>query len=191
MLHGARDLRTGCELGRAALEAAARAARSEIVREFPIGSIADCLAAAEALDPLQQEGFVVVDGAFRRVKIKSPRYVILHHLKGEATPRRAIELWQTGETGELLATFPEMTQAISPIQDRLEDLAAQAVADFRRHRGLPDRKAFALAVRDLPWSSVLFRLLGQADPTVDDARAIMRRQSLAALERMLDAQSSG
>ena len=38
--------------------------------------------AAKALDPIRQEGFVAVDKDFRRLKIKSPAYVALHHLQG-------------------------------------------------------------------------------------------------------------
>ncbi len=185
VLHGARDLVTGRELSRVELESFASAARCEVVREFPIRSIADCLVAADALDPLQQEGFVVVDGGFSRVKIKSPCYVILHHMKGEATPRRAVELWQTGETGELLAHFPEMAGTITPIQDQLDAVASQAVEDFYENRARPSRKEFALAIKDRPWAFVLFRMLDHDAPTIDDAKAIMRRQTTAALERML------
>lgn len=185
VLHGARALVTGRELARVELEALARAASCEVVREFPICSIADCLIAADALDPLQQEGFVVVDAHFSRVKIKSPRYVILHHMKGEATPRRAVELWQTGETGELLAHFPEMAGTVTPIQDQLDSVAAQAVKDFYENRARPSRKEFALAIKDRPWATVLFRMLDHEAPTIDDVKAIMRRQTTAALERML------
>ena len=90
VLHGARDLATGRELNRTQLEASASHSRCELVREFPLRSIADCLAAAEALDPIRQEGFVVVDGAFHRVKIKSPqvRDPPPHEGRGDATPCR-------------------------------------------------------------------------------------------------------
>lgn len=52
VLHGARDL-SGQELSADDLARAARAAHCEVVREFPITSIAECLRAAEMLDPLQ------------------------------------------------------------------------------------------------------------------------------------------
>jgi hypothetical protein len=184
VLHGARFLDSGEELSPAALVMAAADMHCELAREFGIGSIADCLAAADALDPIQQEGFVVVDAQFRRVKIKSPRYVILHHMKGEATVRRAIELWQTGEAGELLAHFPEMRAGIQPVHDALDNIATQAVQDFEANRAHPSRKAFALAVKDRPWAVVLFRMLSDGH-TLDDAKAIMRRQTTSTLERMV------
>ncbi len=194
VLHGARDLDTGRELSRGALAATANLSRLELVREFPLSSARDCVAAAEALDPLRQEGFVVVDQAFGRVKIKSPRYVTLHHLRGEATTRRAIELWQTGETGELLASLPELAEIILPIQERLDQIAARAVADFAvvRHAS-SGRREFARAVQGKPWAPVLFRLLDRddpADPTIDDAKTILRRHGVAALEKMLLAEEA-
>lgn len=185
VLHGARWLESGVELARAELASQALALSCELVNEYSIGTVDGCIAAAETLDPLKQEGFVVVDANFNRVKIKSPRYVILHHLKGEATPRRAIELWQTGETDELLNSFPEFRPVIEPVQGALETIAEQCVKDFAENMPRASRKDFALAVKDRPWSSVLFKMIGTERPDADTAKAIMRRQTLASLERML------
>jgi len=184
VLHGARDLEGG-EMHHNDLGLLADKLGWEHVADHPISTVADCLAAAEALDPLKQEGFVVVDASFNRVKIKSPRYVILHHLKGEATPRRAIELWQTGETEELLNSFPEFKPVIEPIHADLDLIAAQCVKDFEENMPRASRKEFAMAVKDRPWSSVLFRMLGEERHDVETAKAIMRRGSLQSLERML------
>jgi hypothetical protein len=185
VLHGARTY-AGEELPMAALESFGRAFNWEVVKSFPISSIADCLAAAETLDPIASEGFVVVDAKFNRVKIKSPRYVLLHHMKGEATPRRAIELWQTGETSELLGHFPEMAAQIVPVQQRLERIAAEAAADTIKAMAVAEtRKDFAAKVKDKPWSSVAFKLYG-SEPTFANALTVMRGSSLAALERMLE-----
>ncbi len=186
VLHGVRHNITGEEYGADYGKAVADSMGCEYVRSFPISSIQDCLKAAEELDPISQEGFVVVDGAFNRVKIKSPRYVILHHMKGDATPRRAIELWQTGETQELLTHFPEMAAQIQPVQNDLDEIARLAILDYQ---GAPQtsRKDFALAVKDLQWSAVLFRILtDKLEPTVDTAKRVMRNLHLAALERMLE-----
>jgi hypothetical protein len=185
VLHGARCLRTGVEMTRAELLDAGVHMRCETVAEFPIGTIDACLAAAEALDPIKQEGFVVVDSNFNRVKIKSPRYITLHHLKGEATPRRAIELWQSGDAGELLVHFPEFRPVIEPVHERLDDIARQASSEHEEAlcRSF-DRKSYAAMATRYPFSAVMFRMLTDGTATVDDAKAIMRRMSLAALERM-------
>lgn len=188
VLHGARDVETGVEIPHRSLTAIADACNWEVVKTFPLATPADCLAAAEALDPLNTEGFVVVDAQFNRVKIKSPRYVVLHHMKGASTTRRAIELWQTGETAELLAHFPEMSATITPVHDALDSAAVSAVADYEFHRVLPTRKDFALAVKDRPWSAVTFKLYSISSPAdVAESKKIMRSLSLAALERIVEA----
>lgn len=186
VLHGSRHLATGREWSTTELADTAKAFNWELVKSYPITSIADCLAAAEALDPIACEGFIVVDAAFNRVKIKSPRYVLLHHMKGEATLRRSIELWQTGETGELLSHFPEMAPQILPVHERLDRLAEKAAEGTAWASPAATRKDFALAVKNQPWASVAFKLYGN-EVTPDAAKAVMRASSLAALERMLEA----
>jgi hypothetical protein len=184
VLHGVRDVNAGVEWSHGDLCSLGTDYGWEVVKTYPIGTIEDALFMANALDPLVNEGFVVVDGKFNRVKIKSPRYVVLHHMKGEATPRRAIELWQAGETQELLAHFPEMAAAILPVQERLEDAALRAWLDFDFNRHLPTQKDFALAVKDTPWSAVTFLLKKHPDPSIATARTILRGLTLAALERI-------
>jgi hypothetical protein len=188
VLHGARDVQTGSELNHEQLRGVATSLNWELVKSYPIGSIADCLTAAEALDPVQTEGFVVVDANFHRVKIKSPRYVALHHLKGEFSPRRAVELWQTGEASELLTHFPEMEPQIVPVHEKLNSFAAKALAAAENASSRStDRKSYAVLVKDEPWSSVCFKLLSHQTPwTVEQAQEILRSQSLASLERLLE-----
>lgn len=186
VLHGARNLITGQELRRDELKGIADTHNWEIARSYAIRSIEECLAAAEALDPIQTEGFVVVDADFHRVKIKSPRYVILHHMKGAATPRRAIELWQTGEAAELLAHFPEMAPQILPIHALLDSFAVNVVDTLGANMGAPTRKDFAAAVKDLPWAAPCFKMYGDPFPTIAKATELLRAQSMASLERLLE-----
>lgn len=187
VLHGARDVGLGIEWGVDMLRLAAERYNWELVKTYPIATIDGCLVAAEALDPIATEGFVVCDAQFNRVKIKSPRYVILHHMKGEATPRRAIELWQTGETAELLSHFPEMSGAILPVHERLDMIANHACQAFDCARSAKTRKEFAEIAKRSTASSVLFKLYGSETVTPDDVRRVMRGFTLPALERMLDA----
>jgi hypothetical protein len=187
VLHGARRLTTGQEITYNELRGVASQLAWQLVEAFPLNSVEQCLEAAASLDPLQQEGFVVVDASFNRVKIKSPRYVILHHMKGDATPRRAVELWQTGETGELLVHFPEMATAILPIQEQLDSIARRAANEHDEAlcRSF-DRKSYASMATRYPFSAVMFRMLTDGLTGTEAAKAIMRRMSLAALERLID-----
>ncbi len=188
VLHGGRDLVTGEELHAGYLSSAAGECGWEVVRQYAIENAEHALEAAETVDPIQTEGFVVVDSAFNRVKIKSPRYVALHHMKGEATLRRAIELWQTGETDEVLAHFPEFAPKIVPVQQALEEAVRKAHADLVGAQAVESRKEFAAQVKNRPWSAACFRHFDDRGAvTVHDVTKTMRSQSLASLERLVEA----
>ena len=88
-----------------------------VVRHFDFNTADAVNSAAAELDPVEQEGFVVVDDAFRRVKIKSPRYVALHYNKFTLTRRGIIDLIRKGETDEVLAYFPELQSRYDEIRD--------------------------------------------------------------------------
>jgi len=188
VLHGARTLETGVEVLPSWLKWYADQFKWELVKHYEIGSIDAALSAADALDPIATEGFVVVDALFNRVKIKSPRYVALHHMKGEATLRRAIELWQTGETDEVLAHFPEFAPKIVPVQQTLEEAARKAWRDLVDSTHIDSRKEFAAVVKERPWSAACFRHYdNRASVTVHDVTKTLRSQSLASLERIVEA----
>ncbi len=187
VLHGAR-LAGGRELTYA--EVAELAARQgwEHARTFPVTTAEQALATAAELDGMATEGYVVVDGAGRRLKIKSPRYVALHHLKGEATPRRAIELWISGETSELLACFPELAAVIVPVQELLEATIATALAETRRLCADPalTQKDFAFAVKDEAWGAIAFGLRRDGVLELEQAQRVARAMTQASLERLVE-----
>jgi hypothetical protein len=57
---------------------------------------------------MEQEGFVVVDKDYNRIKIKSPQYFMYHRManNGAMTPKRLIEVIKVGETEEVIKVFP-------------------------------------------------------------------------------------
>lgn len=176
--HGARDRVTGGEY--CACTAAPYA--WDIVREYPLQSLVDVTAAAEALHGHDGEGFVVVDGNFNRIKVKSPAYVALSHLKDSCGPRRFLELVRAGETAEVLAHFPEWTAEVTAAADRYGRLLARVDADYDAHAGEPDQKTFAMRIKDLPWAGALFaRRAGK----IRDAGEWARAMPVERLEKLL------
>lgn len=133
-----------------------------VVREFSLQSMADVLATFEHLDPLRQEGYVVVDGGFNRVKVKHPGYVAIHHIRGEngPTPRRMLEIVRSGEGAELLAHFPEWRPQYEEADSRLRALETEIRADFERISAsvgqTGTQKEFALQAVKTRCSAALF-----------------------------------
>jgi hypothetical protein len=77
------------------------------------------LTASRELDPSKQEGFVLVDKDFNRIKIKSEKYVLIHHLKDSLNDERLIELLKTGEDSEVFAYFPDLKKKYDVFQTAL------------------------------------------------------------------------
>jgi T4 RnlA family RNA ligase len=79
-----------------------------VVKQFDLNTIDDVLTASKELDPSKQEGFVLVDKNFNRIKVKSEKYVLIHHLKDSLNDERLVDLLKTGEDSEVFAYFPDL-----------------------------------------------------------------------------------
>lgn len=119
--------------------------RWEAVKEYPLQSLDDVMTTFDKLDPLQTEGYVIVDANLNRIKVKHPGYVALHHMRGNGYgPRRILEVVRKGEAAEVVANFPEWKEDFEAMQFRLADLAGQLEAEYERLKDIPLQKAFAL-----------------------------------------------
>lgn len=138
----------------------------ERVKSFPLQSYADIEASFATMAPLAQEGYVVVDGGFRRVKVKHPGYVALHQLKAEFSPRRLLEVVRSGEIGEVLTYFPEWKGDLDAIKSRYDALLAELEVDYARLRDIPVQKDFALEAVKTRCSAALFQMRGKKTPSI-------------------------
>jgi hypothetical protein len=68
------------------------------------------------------EGYVVVDGNFNRVKIKNPAYVAVHHLKSKTSEHAIMDVVKTNEIEEFAATFPERREEIFNLHKNYNEL---------------------------------------------------------------------
>lgn len=96
----------------------------DVVRHFEFNSAEAAAQAAELLDPMKQEGFVVVDANFQRVKIKGSQYVAIHHTVTSLNTRSIVELIRKGEAEEVMVYFPEIQREYTRIADHI---SAEAV----------------------------------------------------------------
>jgi len=114
------------------------------------------------LNPLDNEGYVACeylpDGRVIRTKVKHPGYIALSHLKEGITRKRLLELKRLGEDGEFLAVFPEYSGVFNEVSERFEKRVQVLEVAWKNSKNIESQKDFALAVKDLPSSSVLFSL---------------------------------
>lgn len=88
---------------------------------YNLHSLEDCITTASQM-PFTEEGYVVVDNNWHRIKVKSPAYVAIHKLKnnGAINKVKIIDMILINEEGEFLTYFPEFTEIFNDIKTRIE-----------------------------------------------------------------------
>jgi T4 RnlA family RNA ligase len=107
------------------------------------------------------EGVVLRDKSNLRFKLKTPKYLALHRLKGETGnlfhPKHLIPFILNGECEELLCYFKEC----KPYLDRYSAIITEAQSEvmdlWNRTSSIEDQKTFALSVKDHKLSAILFQ----------------------------------
>ena len=69
-----------------------------------------------------EEGYVVKDADYKRIKVKSPAYVFVSHLISGMNEKRLLELLRTNEVGEFLTYFPEYKPYIDILRNKIDCL---------------------------------------------------------------------
>lgn len=134
-----------------------------VVKEFPLASLTDVVEAAKALNPIRQEGFVVVDARFNRIKIKSPAYVAIHHLRDGSPERRLMDLIKAGEENEVMAyslldEFPMEKKMFEDFRAKIEWLCLQTETAYASIENVQTQKDFALEALKTPYHAAMFAL---------------------------------
>ncbi len=137
-----------------------------VVKSYPLQSIADIEATFAAMNPLAQEGYVIVDAEFNRIKVKHPGYVAIHHARDGFGPRRMLEIVRSGETSELLTAFPEWRGEFERVKGVYDLAVAEVAADFERLRAIEIQKDFAIEAVKTRSSATLFLLRAGKTPSV-------------------------
>lgn len=121
-------------------------------KQFPLRTLNDCLQVTEQMG-YDEEGFVVVDKDWHRVKIKSPAYVTAHHLKnnGAVSRKRILEIIEQGEQSEFLGYFPEYKKYFDEIEElemafAKESVKAISEISYKKFVDKASRKDLALLI---------------------------------------------
>ena len=160
VLHGVRCLSDFAEL---APEPIAAQYGWECVKSWPLTTIEEVVKVANELDPLQAEGFVVVDSQFHRIKVKSVKHVLLSHIRDNLTSsqRNMIELIRQNETGDMLAHIQQIEELKSihdKIKNQFEALISYIEMAYEQIKDQPTQKDFALLAVKSCYSGALFAM---------------------------------
>jgi hypothetical protein len=120
-----------------------------VVRTFSFSSMEETAAFANTLKGVEQEGFVVCDAAFGRVKVKGEQYVQLHRLRDSTSSGKAIILLaKGGDYEEVLLHFPDLTKDINLAVDTINGIIDAHEKAYTETKDIASQKDFALAIKD-------------------------------------------
>jgi len=133
-------------------------------KEYSFSSLEDVIEMTKKL-PYTEEGYVVVEyrkNKTNRVKVKSPSYLAVHHLKnnGVVTYNRIMELILKNEQSEFLSIFNEYKQYFDVAENKYLDLLKvfQEEISSVKDKKFETQKDFALAVKNFRCPDFFFRV---------------------------------
>lgn len=163
--------------------------------EYNLHSLEDCLEAVSNLNSkradsiVQYEGFVVVDKNWHRVKIKSPEYLLLHHMSNGITKKQVIQLILIDDIDieEIKIQYPYYAKLITSYEEQVERLIKEAQVNMDYARDLAkvinNRKEIALKIKNNKYSWFMFRAI---DNEYINAKQIVYSLEPSKLESILD-----
>jgi hypothetical protein len=159
-------------------------------RIFPMKTLGQCLSAAEKL-PWDEEGYVVVDKDFNRVKIKSPQYLAVHRLSGNGvmSAKRSLDIVKLNEIEEICSYFPEFRKPLETAKNTLDGFVKtdETAWEKLKAENLPDRKSQASWVlKNFRCPSAAFTVLDGKAGSIKDWYYSQNSEKLAKLLGLKD-----
>ena len=153
------------------------------VRLLPLSDLDEIMVMIEKLPVSEGEGVVVVDGNFRRLKIKSPDYLASFRAvcNAEASPRNRIAILMSDTCDDIYGLLPQaLKDDLDELKLKFEALTSKVASDYAKIAGLETQKEFALEALKFPYSAWLFEL--RQGKSLED---IMKATMPEKIERLL------
>ena len=156
-------------------------------KQFALSTLEDALKAAAAMSK-DEEGFVVCDKYFNRVKIKSPEYLMAARLanNGVITRKRMLEIILEERIDDLLAYCPQYLDFYEEVLKDFEQLHKEIHKELFSVASLMDfvsKKDFAFFVKNKKYKDFLFKKYNNNELTISD---YLKNQSVSMLLRMME-----
>ena len=105
-----------------------------------------------------EEGFVVRDGQFNRMKIKSPEYLMAARLRnnGVITKKRIVEMFLNETTDDFLAYCPQYREMVNEVKTEILLMTFEIIDEERGLLFDADKKSFAEFVKDKKYKHFFF-----------------------------------
>ena len=126
-------------------------------KRYSLSSVEDVIANAEKLTDYQ-EGFVVCDNSYNRLKVKSSAYVRVHHLMSKLSLNNSLEVVLKEETDEVLSVLPHYAEYFNKVKRALDNVLDDIQFDWDNIKDIcfDTQKDLALHIVDFKHKSYIF-----------------------------------
>lgn len=169
---GARDIQTGVEYS---IDNELFPNGWHRPRRFAVTSEENAIEMCNQMNPMEQEGFVIVDRKFNRVKMKSPQYAAIAHLglTKEQIIEKGLDLnkydenlqlkWMlkiilTNEGDEFLVYYPQYEKMYKFLRETYDRFIGDLEAFYGEVKDIEAQWDYANKVKSHPLSGIFFQL---------------------------------
>ena len=121
-----------------------------------------------------EEGYVLVDKNYNRIKIKSKEYLMAHYLIGNCnfTDKRILQIIKMGEEKELLSYFPEYENKINTINKIINKTTAFIYNNYAELLSIKERNSYVQIISGSKYFYFLMKLFD--NPTLNVKLEILK-----------------
>lgn len=150
-------------------------------KRYPLHSMDECIDAVKRLNQagamVKQEGFVVVDGNYNRIKVKAPEYLLFHAQANNhvLTKERVLNMIESDDFSHelFLEQFPEFKDIFDWYEKELKRFKEACVCHIKTARtmaqiqGMTPKEIYA-EYKDSPYCFVVMSAINRPDLTPDE-----------------------
>lgn len=104
----------------------------DLPKVYEFKTIKDVVDSAKFL-PFNEEGYVMVDKDYNRLKVKSPQYIAVHRLGAESKwlPKSHFEIVKMGEISEVVTYYSELEEPLLAMEERIGVVTKRVMEDIK------------------------------------------------------------
>ena len=130
-----------------------------IVQNYNFETLTEAVNHGKQLDPSKQEGYVVCDDNFNRIKIKGILYVQLHHIGTKSDKNIKLDLIkiiQINEGEEFIESFPTLKDQYEELKQQYDDMVLDIVKETENLKEYKIGKELAMEINDKWYRGCIF-----------------------------------
>lgn len=139
----------------------------DTVKTYSASNIESMIKIINEWDPKDHEGIVVKDKDYRRLKVKSPAYVALNHMRDSLSTsvRGCVEVILLGKDDDIISMMPEfIADRVKKFKPLIAKVFKQTERDYNEIKHIDNMKEFAFESNKKLWPAALFALKRNKTP---------------------------